>query len=163
MLSRADRKKAHDAATGGRGDGGDDPFGDNAGINLEGPDEITEQEIDDFFEVDRSSSIVEMSNTPVRPFHSEPYAYNDSTFYSQRIGHGLDSSPPRIVKARTRLVRLQLPQRPQLKALWAVEPPLCKSQRTPSPTLLIIGLLNQMFPLTLTEFLISYGRTINSY
>ncbi|PVF95217.1 hypothetical protein CPB86DRAFT_808268 [Serendipita vermifera] len=62
FMSRADRKKAHDAAASGRE--GDDPFGDNAGINLEGPDEITEQEIDDFFEVERSSSVIELSNTP---------------------------------------------------------------------------------------------------
>jgi hypothetical protein len=78
MLSRADRKKAHDAA--GRGEGGDDPFGDNAGINLQGPDEITEQEIDDFFEVDRSSSIVEMSNTPVSSFHSGSYCIMTQIF-----------------------------------------------------------------------------------
>ncbi|KAG8791410.1 hypothetical protein FRC17_008754 [Serendipita sp. 399] len=63
-MSRAERKKAA-AVTEEHTDTdavdmrGDDPFGDGAGVNLHGPDELSDQEVDNFFEVERSNSMVE--------------------------------------------------------------------------------------------------------
>lgn len=47
--------------------GGEDPFADQEAT------EITPQEVDEFFEIDRTSSILELNNRPVcRPFYEHP-------------------------------------------------------------------------------------------
>ncbi|KAJ7103277.1 hypothetical protein B0H15DRAFT_942755 [Mycena belliarum] len=48
-------------SSGGTADGGENPFADQEG---DAP-EITPQEVDEFFEIDRTSSILEMNNRPV--------------------------------------------------------------------------------------------------
>ncbi|KAG8840802.1 hypothetical protein FRC20_005406, partial [Serendipita sp. 405] len=67
FLSRAERKKAAAATeehtdTDGADMRGDDPFGDAAGVNVRGPEELSDHEVDNFFEVERSSSMVESAN-----------------------------------------------------------------------------------------------------
>lgn len=64
VLSRAERKKAAAAAmedTDGQEmlGGDEDPFGDGNGVNAHGPDEFTEQDVDDFFEVERASGVAQ--------------------------------------------------------------------------------------------------------
>ena len=78
-LNRSERKKKAAAAAAATDNtdtdamAGDDPFADEAevgGENLHGPDEITEQDVDDFFEIERPTSMIEMSDHPVRYFQS---------------------------------------------------------------------------------------------
>lgn len=73
VVSRSERKKMAAAAAAENTDTdamvGDDPFADEAVANIHGPDEITEQDVDDFFEIERPTSMMEMSDRPVRSFH----------------------------------------------------------------------------------------------
>jgi hypothetical protein len=75
ILGRSERKKQKAAAAAAATDNtdtdamvGDDPFADDAGAGTDthGPDEITEQDVDDFFEIERPTSMMEMTDRPVR-------------------------------------------------------------------------------------------------
>jgi hypothetical protein len=92
VLSRLERKKQKAAAAAAATDNtdtdamvGDDPFADDAGVgvDLHGPDEINEQDVDDFFEVERPTSMMEMTGRPVRFFYSFHQLNSDSIFFAQ--------------------------------------------------------------------------------
>lgn len=81
-LSRAERKRKAGTARADMdtdGEGlhlGDDPFGDHAGhsrADLNGAEEISEHDVDNFFEIERTGSMVEMENRPVRIAFSPRY------------------------------------------------------------------------------------------
>lgn len=73
FLSRAERKKKAAAAAAATDNTdtdamvGEDPFADDTEArdpNVHGPDEITEQDVDDFFEIERPTSMMEMEDHP---------------------------------------------------------------------------------------------------
>jgi hypothetical protein len=72
VLSRLERKKQKAAAAAAATDNtdtdaiGDDPFADDAEVgDMHGPNEITEQDVDDFFEIERPTSMIEMADNLV--------------------------------------------------------------------------------------------------
>jgi hypothetical protein len=118
VLSRLERKKqkaaaAAAAATTDNTDTdamvGDDPFADNAevGIDLHGPDEINEQDVDDFFEIERPTSMIEMTGPPARALYSSHLPNSDAVnFHRTKTSPGPNSSPPETAGTRARLVLL---------------------------------------------------------
>ena len=131
VLSRAERKKAAAAAaedTDGQEmlGGDDDPFGDRNGVNTHGPEELTEQEVDDFFEVERAS---------VAPNEDKQVSYYlsfDLFSHAHRIVLGLGSSHQRTARRRTRHAMFLRPS-PLLAPSGAARPSF-KSLKTRSRT-----------------------------